>query len=296
MQCADGNQACSPGQSLWSLMSEHVPRSELSKVRAALGESLVDLYTDAHSEAERWHKIQQGVQQQQQGGRHRNQAGTPLPRLADPPAIKELVRAEIRMLLRCIREKAASEGRDGEDVLCRYKPEAVNYALGHTYSNLTHPADTNTSQHGSRCSSRCSVQSSIEEEIEAVRDKLNITDIDQVVEHLKSLLTEECEVLKSQVKHLQESIKKHRSEGEAAKSEPSLAATKTLSLCPETNLRTSAGLKAPDKTLRPLTPTADLRPHPPPLSQPKPSPPPGAPKTSASIRKLSVRSLSERVI
>lgn len=50
MKSPDGNQLWCPSQSLWSLIAEHVPGSELPKIRTALGNSLVDMYTEVHSE------------------------------------------------------------------------------------------------------------------------------------------------------------------------------------------------------------------------------------------------------
>lgn len=50
MQSTDGNQFLCPGQSLWSLIVEHVPGSELPKIRTALGGSLIDMYTEVHDE------------------------------------------------------------------------------------------------------------------------------------------------------------------------------------------------------------------------------------------------------
>lgn len=57
-----------------------------------------------------WSKL---LQESQQGG-NRSRAGTPhqpVSPLADPPAVKELLRAEVKMLLQNLREKAGSEGR-----------------------------------------------------------------------------------------------------------------------------------------------------------------------------------------
>lgn len=50
MQPPDETQLCWPSQSLWSLIAEHVPGSELPKIRAALGNSLVDMYIDLYAE------------------------------------------------------------------------------------------------------------------------------------------------------------------------------------------------------------------------------------------------------
>uniref|UniRef100_A0A8C6WWY3 Coiled-coil domain-containing protein 24 n=1 Tax=Neogobius melanostomus TaxID=47308 RepID=A0A8C6WWY3_9GOBI len=125
-------------------------------------------------------------------GRHRSS-------LADPPAVKELVRAEVRMLLQTLRERA---GRNENELLSLYKPETVSYALRHAsrcHNSLPEGSDL-------RSASRLSLQSNAEVEIEAVRENLNSEDIDQVVDRLKSLFKEECEALKQEIKQLQRHI------------------------------------------------------------------------------------------
>lgn len=99
----------------------------------------------------------------------------------------------------------------------RYKPEAVDYALNHPDGSHRMSSISGDSENRSRLErntqvkelrsclqgsvslltyffpnllssrpgSHCSVQSAAEDEIEAVRDKLNITDIDQVVDRLR---------------------------------------------------------------------------------------------------------------
>uniref|UniRef100_UPI0037E867A7 coiled-coil domain-containing protein 24 n=1 Tax=Semicossyphus pulcher TaxID=241346 RepID=UPI0037E867A7 len=203
MQSPDGIQLWCPSQSLWSLITEHVPGSEMPKICAALGYSLVDMYKDVHAEVEMWYKMWQASQQGSIGSR----AGTPLSLqhgspLADPPAVKELLRSEVKMLLQTLRERAGRGGRDGEALAFQYKPETVDYALGHLDSCQRRSIDPGDTDTGSRPSSHCSVRSSAEEEIESMRDKLNVTDIDQVVDRLKSVLMEECEELKRLVMHL----------------------------------------------------------------------------------------------
>nr|XP_020447213.1 coiled-coil domain-containing protein 24 [Monopterus albus] len=322
MQSPSGNQLWFPGPSLWSLITEHVPGSELPKIRAALGHSLVDMYTEVHTEVEMWHKM---WQESQGGGNHCSRSGTPLPRqqapfLADPPAVKELVRAEVKMLLQTLMERDSREGRDSKELLFWYKPETVNYALGHLdscYSNCPLPEVT---ANRSRPSSQCSVQSSAEEEIEAVREKLNVTDIDRVADHLKSILMEECKGLNTLLQHLKRNIKqKYKSKCEFDQSEPSLAELSELraaiqmdlELYPSSfsasptpssprsvkklknRLRLSAGQRASDETLRALTTASNLRPHPP-LCHSNPKPPAGPPltKTSASVKPVNTSSLS----
>lgn len=60
-----------------------------------------------------WHKM---WQENQRSGKHGGGAGTPLPclqsaPLVDPPAVKELLRAEVKMLLQTLGEKASRAGR-----------------------------------------------------------------------------------------------------------------------------------------------------------------------------------------
>lgn len=50
MQSSDGTQPWCPGQSLWCLIAEHITGSELPKIQAALGSTLVNQYRDIHAE------------------------------------------------------------------------------------------------------------------------------------------------------------------------------------------------------------------------------------------------------
>ncbi|XP_051257193.1 coiled-coil domain-containing protein 24 [Dicentrarchus labrax] len=309
MQSPDGNHLWFPSQSLWTLIAEHVTGSELHKIRTALGNSLVDMYTDIHSEAEMWYKMWQESQQ-----RLPHQQGSPL---ADPPAVKELVRAEVKMLLQTLRERANIGGRDGEEFVFWYKPETVDYALGHLDScyRSTNPEDTGDE---SRPNSRCSVQTNAEDEIEAVRDKLNVTDIDEVVDRLKSVLKEECEALNRLVKNLKGNIKQKR-RSQCDKSEPTLSELRELrgaiqmdlqlypsmlaasppasSLLPLKELKSRSRLPARQRvsgeTLGTLSTTSAFRPHPPPpMCHTKPRPPSGAPPSKTSVKLINSPSLS----
>ncbi|XP_061879683.1 coiled-coil domain-containing protein 24 isoform X1 [Entelurus aequoreus] len=276
MQSTSRNLIGCPGPSLWSLIVEHVPRSEMQKIYATLGRSLVDTYTELHDEAVMWHKI---WQDSQQGGPLGDRPRGPLAHsrspLADPPVIKELVRAEVKMLLENLQEKFFREGRHDKEFLNRYNAKTVNFALGRLDISVE-PRDELR-----RPSSCCSVQS--QEEIEAVKDKLNISDINKVVEHIKSILVEECAALKPQVQHIQEMIKKQcRSQTEDKEAEPTLADLKELrgaiqkdfelypsppSTVSEKALRATfrlpSGQKSGDKKSLALTATSLLRPHPP---------------------------------
>ncbi|KAF5904122.1 coiled-coil domain-containing protein 24, partial [Clarias magur] len=129
--------------------------------------------------------------------------------LADPPAVKELLRSELQLLLLSLRQQASRLGSDGDEIMSQYNPRVVRYVLSTERQQIpdSTPCTTPTNRpESSRSSSRLSSNSSIEDEIEALRHKLNITHIDEVVSHLRSLLIEECEVLKNDVQLLQESV------------------------------------------------------------------------------------------
>ncbi|XP_036451854.1 coiled-coil domain-containing protein 24 [Colossoma macropomum] len=202
-----------PQQSVWDLVKDCVPDSELSEIRTVLGEGLIDMYTEIYSEVQMWEQIWQEAQSE----KCRSHIPRPCMLLTDPPAIKELLRAELQLLLLTLREKAARRGRDGDEVMSQYSPRVVTYALGDSGGKgspgsqceaaipPSRPASS-SSHSESRSSSRLSSRSSCEDEIEALRHKLNVTHIDEVVSHLKSCLTEECEALKKDVQFLQESV------------------------------------------------------------------------------------------
>lgn len=77
-------------------------------------------------------------QESRRGGNHGSRAGTPLPRprgspLADPPAVKELLRAEVKMLLQTLRERVTKGGRwvtDPTHLNILYCTLLVNYWIG----------------------------------------------------------------------------------------------------------------------------------------------------------------------
>ncbi|XP_067309591.1 coiled-coil domain-containing protein 24 [Pseudorasbora parva] len=218
-------------QSLWNLVRENVPCSEFPEIRAVLGDSLIDTYAELYAEVEMWEKIWQELHYSEQGGRP-EAPGFPL---ADPPAVKELLKAEIQLLLLTLREKAARQGRDEEEVMARYKPSVVSYALGRSSTKRRGSPDgwcenksptrpsSSQSETGSRSISSLTSHSSCEEEIKALRQKLNITHIDEVVTHLRSVLTEESEALKRVVQVLQDNLESARV---GAPTEPTVAELK----------------------------------------------------------------------
>ncbi|XP_068605404.1 coiled-coil domain-containing protein 24 [Brachionichthys hirsutus] len=284
MQSPDGNQLRCPSKSLWSLIAQYVHTPELPKIRQALGSSLIDMYTAEYSQAVALYKKKCSSESEIP---HR-----PCPPLADPPVVKELVRAEVKMLLQTLRERA---GRDAEAIISHCKPVVVDYALSHRDSSHRIPTKCKETVTESRPSSVWSLRSRAEEEIEAVKGKLNILDIDAVVVHLKSLLTEEREALRRLIEDLKRNILDTHL-GKCDESEPTLAELRDLreavqmqlQLCP--SLPADSALPSPTLPLKELKdrfrPSAGqrealeagsiasvVRPHPPSVCRTKPRPP-----------------------
>ncbi|TRZ00638.1 hypothetical protein DNTS_027221 [Danionella cerebrum] len=162
-------------RSVWNLVKENVPCSELPEIKSC-----------AWRDSGRYlHRI---IFRD-----HSSRPEAPVFPLADPPAVKELLKAEIQLLLLSLREKAAGQGRDADDLFARYRPSVVTYALGRR-SNPHRPGSPDSfwekeppsrppstlSATGSRAASRLSSHSNFEEEIKVLRHKLNITHIDEV--------------------------------------------------------------------------------------------------------------------
>ncbi|XP_071232610.1 coiled-coil domain-containing protein 24-like [Salvelinus alpinus] len=176
--------------SVWNLIVEQVPAPEPPDIRGMFGDALIDMYTEIHTEVTMWQQIWQTV-------RHKlgNRLKTPHSPLADPPAIKELLKAEIQLLLGTVRERAALEGRDGDADIFRYSPSVVNYALG-VHNNRCDTVNSrppssgiqfSQSQHAERsCSQSSDSSTTSQDDIDGVRHKLNVTHIDDVVAHLNA--------------------------------------------------------------------------------------------------------------
>ncbi|KAL0966066.1 hypothetical protein UPYG_G00290450 [Umbra pygmaea] len=272
--------------SVWNQIVEHVPRSESREIRGLLGDALIDMYNEMYSEVTVWTQIWQGVR-----SKHGTRLKSPCSPLADPPAVKELLKAEIQLLLSSVRQRASQEGRDGDSHLLRYSPAVVNYALAGAGYRSPSGIQVIQGQYSERPSSRSSVTSTTsQEDIDALRHQLNVTHIDNVVDRLKSALTEECAMLKRQVQFLQESVEQEQQRQcdvtEAL--EPTVTELKEIRhailldlerhcLIPSSPVETSPPTNSRSTGL----PTDDIqrifRPHP-------PHPRPSAPLAGASVR------------
>ncbi|XP_032421119.1 coiled-coil domain-containing protein 24 [Xiphophorus hellerii] len=299
MHSPDENQFSCPRQSLWSLITKYVSESELLKIHAALGDPLVDMYTEVHSEAEMWHKK---WQESLCYGSHQLQ-GSPL---SDPPVVKELVRGEVKILLETLKGRAYNSERDSEELLLRYNPETLSYVLGHQQIGYCRSSNLKNADNFNRLSSCSSVMSSAGSEIEAVKDMLNVTEIHRVITPLRCVLLEECEALTKMTKHFKKNIKL-KCISHLNKPEPSLTELKELRAAIQTDLKflpsssgasSSAPVSSKKKSCRfpaesgsftrlDPTPKSGLRLNLLPLWQPKPRPPSHDPPTrTSSVRTL----------
>ncbi|XP_067846210.1 coiled-coil domain-containing protein 24 isoform X2 [Heptranchias perlo] len=171
--------------SLWKLIEECVPVSERNEIREILGKTAVDLSLDLHAEVatllEIWRLMRATSLTLSQ-----SQASHAV--LPEAPAIKDLLRQEIQLLLLNIQKKAHKEGRDENDALSSYNPDVVSFALGQnkTGSTLNRPASA-----------------------ESLKDKwmvLRSSQTGRSSENERSILQEESNTLEKHIQFLQECL------------------------------------------------------------------------------------------
>ncbi|XP_034506862.1 coiled-coil domain-containing protein 24 isoform X2 [Ailuropoda melanoleuca] len=105
--------------------------------------------------------------------------------LAPPPLLRDLVRQELRQLLLGLRQKAICEGRDQTQAWVQYSPRVLHFALEEPKCGLPEQ-ETLQMRAGEPSSQR---------DLSIIKDQLNVSSIDQVAGHLRSLLEEECHAL-----------------------------------------------------------------------------------------------------
>ncbi|KAM3915400.1 coiled-coil domain-containing protein 24 isoform 1-T3 [Leptodactylus fuscus] len=214
-----------PPPSLWRLVEDLVPRSERPEIRRILGDAAVELSLDLHTEIEvlldLWRDLRSIPRPPSRSGSV----------LSDPPAIKDLVTQEIRLLLLSVR--AQHRGRDKDQALCKYNPKVVNYVMGRPESGAR-SARSGWSRPSSGCrgneeralsSGSCIDGSDLEE----LKDKLQISHIDEVISHLRSLLEDERRTLEKDIMTLQLCLEEEHQYGEELQileAEPSLTELK----------------------------------------------------------------------
>ncbi|KAM7324445.1 hypothetical protein ACRRTK_016750 [Alexandromys fortis] len=173
---------------LWELVEEHVPLPERPEVKRILGEAAVDLSLELREEVAMLKALLQESRSSQASGSHPMSDSPSL--LAPPPLLRDIMRQELRQLLQGLRLKAVSEGRDQTRVWAQYSPRVLRFAL-------EEPGCDSTQQEVSR------MRAAEPRDLSVIKDQLNVSNIDQVVRHLRSLLEEECHLLQKEISDLQ---------------------------------------------------------------------------------------------
>ncbi|XP_051868856.1 coiled-coil domain-containing protein 24 [Pristis pectinata] len=202
--------------SLWKLIEECVPPCERDEIRVILGESAVDLTLDLHAEVAMLLEIWRSMKTSRLTPSHSQASHAVLP---ESPAIKDLLRHEIQLLLLNIQNKAHKEGRDESDALSSYNHDVVSFALGQNKAAYTPSRSVNAESMKDKWMVLQSSQttnnfenesfsslSHLKDNVEAVKDKVNVTNIDKIVAHLQSILQEESKILEKYIQFLQECL------------------------------------------------------------------------------------------
>ncbi|XP_035963437.2 coiled-coil domain-containing protein 24 [Halichoerus grypus] len=177
--------------SLWELVEEHVPLPERPEVKRILGETTVDLSLELRAEVVMLQSLLQEARSSQASGSR--PTFDPSSLLAPPPLLRDLVRQELRQLLLGLRQKAICEGRDQTQAWVQYSPRVLRFALEEPRCDLPEQ-DILQMRAGEPSSQR---------DLSVIKDQLNVSSIDQVAGHLRSLLEGECHTLERMIPTLQ---------------------------------------------------------------------------------------------
>ncbi|XP_029802945.1 coiled-coil domain-containing protein 24 isoform X3 [Suricata suricatta] len=120
--------------SLWELVEEHVPLPERPEVKRILGETTVDLSLELRAEVVMLQSLLREARSSQASGPR--PTSDPSSLLAPPPLLRDLLRQELRQLLRGLRQKAICEGRDQTQAWIQYSPRVLRFALEEPGCNL----------------------------------------------------------------------------------------------------------------------------------------------------------------
>ncbi|CAO2588685.1 Coiled-coil domain-containing protein 24 [Lemmus lemmus] len=218
---------------LWELVEEHVPLPERPEVKRILGEAAVDLSLELREEVAMLKALLQETRSSQASGSHPMSDSLSL--LAPPPLLRDIMRRELQQLLQGLRLKAICEGRDQTQVWAQYNPRVLHFAL-------EEPRCDSAQQELSQMSA--SEPSSCHRDLSVIKDQLNVSNIDQVVRHLRSLLEKECHMLQKEISDLQHCLEMEQMQAcqpSKATLEPTLAEIKEQKAAMEQDLQVSVG-------------------------------------------------------
>ena len=228
--------AYEPPESLWELIKQNVKECELDLMKSTIGESLIDTSIELHQEVETlldiWRDYRdETIYSLNQIIVSNSSSKTFLP---EPPDQRERLIKEINFFLKQMREKSDSKTFCNQLTVQKHNLNVINYVLNtasskfddsesmtmfssNESSRLTPKSvmrpSTSMSKTGMmtpcmktfRSQNNCSKMSST---LEIVEDKLNVNQIDEIVEHLREVLQEEVDTLLKDIDFLYECIDK----------------------------------------------------------------------------------------
>ncbi|CAE1316843.1 unnamed protein product [Acanthosepion pharaonis] len=189
--------------SLWRLVEQHVPGPERWEVKSMLGANLVDESQQLHDEVLLLTDILK---------EYENQEEEILPlatRIPEPPQVREILIKEISFFVDSIQEKVGSQGNSSKKVLARCNKNVLDYVSQQKTKIVSRDVCGNSRASSSLSLSsdgRLSMNSISSDEIQEMSHSLNILQIDDVVQHLRSTLQTEISQLLRDVETLQNSL------------------------------------------------------------------------------------------
>ncbi|XP_036113479.1 coiled-coil domain-containing protein 24 isoform X3 [Molossus molossus] len=217
--------------SLWELVEKHVPLPEQPEVKRILGETTVDLSLELRAEVVMLRSLLREARSSQAPGSH--STSDPFSLLAPPPLLRDLVRQELRQLLQGLRQKAIYEGRDQTQAWAQYSPRVLRFALEEPRCDFPEQEIFQM---------RASEPSSSHRNLSVIKDQLNVSNIDQVAQHLRGLLEEECRTLEREILILQRCLEEEyrgAPKPSEATLEPTLAELKEQKAAMQQELQTT---------------------------------------------------------
>ncbi|KAL1777483.1 hypothetical protein HispidOSU_031599 [Sigmodon hispidus] len=257
---------------LWELVEEHVPLPEQPEVKRILGEAAVDLSLELREEVAMLKMLLRELRSCQASGSRPISDSPSL--LAPPPLLRDIMRQELRQLLHGLRLKAVCEGRDQTQAWAQYSPRVLRFALEEPRRDSTQQerSQMRAGEPRTRMSNMEGVMltspvSSCHRDLSVIKDQLNVSNIDQVARHLRSLLEEECHMLQREVSDLQHCLEIEQMQAcqpSKATPEPTLAEIKEQKAVMEQELQASLGPSCVSGKHRqkPLRSIPGLRPFP----------------------------------
>ncbi len=253
---ADNNDiAYEPPESLWELITQNVKECELDIIKSTIGESLVDTSIELHEEVNTLLDIWRDYREETMSNLNRiiisnNTSKIVLP---EPPDQRERLIKEIHFFLKQMREKSDSKAFCNQLTVKKHNLNVINYVLNTSTSKYDDNNSLMLGDDTSRLTPRMTERplsrmskggletpcmktfrsqnncSKINSTLEIVEDKLNCTQIDEIVEHLREVLQEEVDTLLKDIDFLYECIDKesdYRLQSKNTAKEPTLTELK----------------------------------------------------------------------